>query len=119
MPIELNDLILKRERTLAIPINGEGDTLEIRWNPSHMTPKVYAALQEWQGDTTKANPFDVATYLICPLLTWWDITAGGKMHPITPENVSELGLDFVVLVGTALNADYQLAADAKKDSAAA
>ena len=119
MPIELNDLILKRERTLNVPVTAGGDeTIAVRWNPARMTRETFARLQEWQKDTEKSDPFEVAEYLICPLVTGWEITEGGKPYPVNVENVAALGLDLVVRIAAALNEDYAVAADAKKGSAA-
>lgn len=118
MPIELNDLRLKRTRKLAVPIN-DGETLAIEWNPSNMTPETFARMQEWFKNETKDDPFEGATYVICPLMTAWELTDGGEAYPITPENVSALGLDLVIQIGNAIMADYRITADTKKDSAAA
>lgn len=120
MPIELNDLILKRERTLIVPVTADGgESIAVRWNPSRMTRERFARLQEWQKDNDRNDPFEAADELICPLVTGWDITVEGKPYPVTPEHVAGLGLDLVVRIASALNQDYALAADAKKDSAAA
>jgi hypothetical protein len=118
VPIELNDLRLKRTRKLAVPIN-DGETLAIEWNPSNMTPETFARMQEWFKNDEKDDPFEGAKYVICPLMTAWEITDGGEPYPITPENVAGLGLDFVIQAGNAIMADYRLAADTKKGSGAA
>lgn len=119
MPVELNDLILKRERTIRVPINDDPkDDLVIRWNPTLMTKETYARLQAWQRDETKTDPFEIAEYLIVPLVTGWDITVNGKPHPLNVETVAALGLDLVGHIGRALSADYAVASDTKKDSGA-
>lgn len=118
MPVELMDFVAKRERKLAVPINDEGDTLDIRWNPTAMTPEVYAAIQDLvskKGETQEeVDPFEAARVVIHPLMTFWDITNGGVPYPVTVENIANLGLPFVMTVASAIQADLTVSADTKK-----
>lgn len=112
MPVELNDIITKRSRT----IDCDG-LFRFDWNPTRMTPQVYAGLEAWREKTDR-NPFDLATVYLMPLMTGWDITVDGKPYPVTAEHITALGIDLVVRIGDLIDEDYKLARDAKKASAA-
>ena len=120
MPFELVDLITKRERTVAIPVTATDD-LAVRYSPDAMTPAVWANLQSWvkANAEKEADPFDVAAYVIVPLVRGWDLTVEGAPYAITVENVVALGLPLVAAISSALLADFHAGRDtrdAKKGS---
>lgn len=107
MPFELSDLIAKRVRTVTIPVT-ETEGLAVRYSPDAMTPAVWARLQGWvreQAEQT-ADPFDVARYVIVPLVRDWDLTVDGEPYPVTVENVVNLGLPLVAAISAKLMADF-------------
>lgn len=112
MPVELNDLILKRTRELAI----DGG-LVIKWSPERYTREMHAKLTEWQR-SDREDPFEIADAVIVPLMTEWNLTVDGKPHPITTENVTGLGLFLCRAISTAISGDMGAAGEVKKDSAA-
>lgn len=122
MPFELSDLITKRVRTVEIPVT-ETESLAVRYSPDAMTPRVWADLQAWvrANAEREADPFDVAAYVIVPLVRGWDLTADGVPYPVTVEHVVALGLPLVAAISGALMADFNTGRDtrdAKKGSGA-
>lgn len=107
MPYELSDLIARRVRTVEIAVT-ETESLSVRYSPDAMTPEVWARLQGWvKASADKdADPFEVAEYVIAPLLKSWDITVDGEPYPITPEHIAALGLPLVGALSAALMADF-------------
>lgn len=112
MPFELSDLITRRMRTVEIPVT-ETECLTVRYSPDAMTPLVWANLQGWvRANAEKdADPFEVARYVIVPLVRTWDITVEGEPYAITVENVVALGLPLVAAISDALMRDFNAGRD--------
>lgn len=107
MPYELSDLIAKRVRTVHVPIVDD-ETLAVRYSPDAMTPEVWARLQGWvKANAEKdADPFEVAEYVIEPLVSGWDITTDGEPYAVTRDNIVALGLPLVAAISGALMTDF-------------
>lgn len=116
MPWELSALIEKRKRTVEIPVTAD-DTLAVTYSPDAMTPDVWAKLQGWVTSNREADadPFDVATYVIVPLIKGWDLTVDGAPYPISVENVVALGLPLVAAISGALMTDFNEVRDTRDE----
>lgn len=112
MPVELKDLKLARAR--KIDVDGY---FAIDWNPTNMTPSVYAALEAWR-ESADRDPFHLADVYLAPLITGWDIVDDGQPYPVNADNIKALGIDLVLRLGDLIDADYKLDRETKKGSAA-
>jgi hypothetical protein len=119
MPLDLKDLYAGRQRRITIELgedeSGEPLSLAFKWSPEHYTKQTHAALQDAR-ETQDA--FLIAEAVIVPLVTWWDLTEGGKPYPITTANVEALGLFIGMQMMLAIEADFEVPANLKGTSGA-
>lgn len=114
------------ERTVQVPIN-EGETLAVKWSPQNVSPEFWdqmeadsraAVAAREKGEQFDRNPFDLATRVLLPLMTWWDLTVEGEPLPITVENIVSFGLPFVMAASDAIQQDFKIGESTKKVSGA-
>lgn len=119
MPLDLKDLYAGRQRRITIELGedeaGKPLSLAFKWSPEKYTKQVHAALQD--ARETK-DAFLISESVIVPLVTWWDITEGGKPYPITAKNVEALGLFIGMQMMLAIEADFEVPANLKGTSGA-
>lgn len=112
----------KRVRSLSIPLNDEGESLAIKWNPANLTQEVWdemMVMNKKQKAGEDINPFETARVIVVPLMSWWDLQEDDHpevQYPITPENVAGFGLDFVLAAANVIQADFKIGPDTKKGS---
>lgn len=84
-----------QEKESTVTVLWDGETVDVGYRPGAVT----AALLEKVQHAANDNDMGVIGILFTQMLAWWDVLDDqGERIPVTPENVSQVPLDFAMNV---------------------